>query len=100
MQNTAESRIPIPRAVRPSFLPKLRANKLASGHRRSAIISGYPHVNIYENDNTTPKVKTIKRAASTPAAEGKNPLPTSSSTKIPSGTFFSRFDSYSDSKFC
>ncbi|XP_043474750.1 uncharacterized protein LOC122506557 isoform X2 [Leptopilina heterotoma] len=71
--NSAESRIPIPRAVRPSFLPKLRANKLASGHRRSAIISGYPHVNSYENDNTTtPKVKTIKRAASTPAAEGKS----------------------------
>lgn len=44
-QNTGESRIPVPRAVRPSFLPKSRlvgSSKIGShhqGHRRSNILS-------------------------------------------------------------
>ncbi|XP_033224925.1 uncharacterized protein LOC117177922 isoform X2 [Belonocnema kinseyi] len=71
-KNAGESRIPIPRAVRPSFLPKVRTSKLSSGHRRSTVISGYPaQFPDYEEEGLTPKLKTIKRAAcSTPSREG------------------------------
>ncbi|EFN66443.1 Mitochondrial tumor suppressor 1-like protein [Camponotus floridanus] len=59
-QNVGESRIPVPRAARPSFFPKsrvLEASRLLSGSRRSTIFSGcFQFVNT-EDESPTPREK-------------------------------------------
>ncbi|KAL6439508.1 hypothetical protein ACFW04_003961 [Cataglyphis niger] len=58
--NVGESRIPVPRATRPSFFPKsrvLEASRLLSGSRRSTIFSGcFQFVNT-EDESPTPREK-------------------------------------------
>ncbi|XP_011259121.1 uncharacterized protein LOC105253056 isoform X3 [Camponotus floridanus] len=58
--NVGESRIPVPRAARPSFFPKsrvLEASRLLSGSRRSTIFSGcFQFVNT-EDESPTPREK-------------------------------------------
>ncbi|XP_025264246.1 uncharacterized protein LOC105253056 isoform X2 [Camponotus floridanus] len=60
MMNVGESRIPVPRAARPSFFPKsrvLEASRLLSGSRRSTIFSGcFQFVNT-EDESPTPREK-------------------------------------------
>lgn len=60
LQNVGESRIPVPRATRPSFFPKsrvLEASRLLSGSRRSTIFSGcFQFVNT-EDESPTPREK-------------------------------------------
>lgn len=59
-KNVGESRIPVPRAARPSFFPKsrvLEASRLLSGSRRSTIFSGcFQFVNT-EDESPTPREK-------------------------------------------
>ncbi|XP_050444972.1 STE20-like serine/threonine-protein kinase isoform X3 [Cataglyphis hispanica] len=59
-KNVGESRIPVPRATRPSFFPKsrvLEASRLLSGSRRSTIFSGcFQFVNT-EDESPTPREK-------------------------------------------
>ncbi|TGZ57509.1 Microtubule-associated tumor suppressor 1-like protein [Temnothorax longispinosus] len=56
-QNVGESRIPVPRAARPSFFPKsrvLEASRLLTGSRRSTIFSGCFQFNS-EDESPTPR---------------------------------------------
>ncbi|XP_076672560.1 toucan isoform X2 [Andrena cerasifolii] len=69
-KNVGESRIPVPRAARPSFFPKSRLSTptLLPGHRRSLILSGYPQFDVVDN-STTSISKCVTRAVSTPLIE-------------------------------
>ncbi|XP_071561547.1 uncharacterized protein Toc isoform X2 [Temnothorax nylanderi] len=56
-KNVGESRIPVPRAARPSFFPKsrvLEASRLLTGSRRSTIFSGCFQFN-NEDESPTPR---------------------------------------------
>ncbi|XP_076174563.1 toucan isoform X2 [Ptiloglossa arizonensis] len=71
-QNVGESRIPVPRAARPSFFPKSRVlatPTLVPGHRRSLVLSGCLQFVDAEDDSTTPKTKCLSRNVSTPVIE-------------------------------
>ncbi|XP_043248054.1 pinin isoform X1 [Colletes gigas] len=70
--NVGESRIPVPRAARPSFFPKskiLGTPTLIPGHRRSLVLSGCLQFVDAEDESTTPKTKCVPRAVSTPTIE-------------------------------
>ncbi|XP_076174564.1 toucan isoform X3 [Ptiloglossa arizonensis] len=70
--NVGESRIPVPRAARPSFFPKSRVlatPTLVPGHRRSLVLSGCLQFVDAEDDSTTPKTKCLSRNVSTPVIE-------------------------------
>nr|XP_031845171.1 uncharacterized protein LOC116432429 isoform X2 [Nomia melanderi]XP_031845172.1 uncharacterized protein LOC116432429 isoform X2 [Nomia melanderi]XP_031845173.1 uncharacterized protein LOC116432429 isoform X2 [Nomia melanderi]XP_031845174.1 uncharacterized protein LOC116432429 isoform X2 [Nomia melanderi]XP_031845176.1 uncharacterized protein LOC116432429 isoform X2 [Nomia melanderi]XP_031845177.1 uncharacterized protein LOC116432429 isoform X2 [Nomia melanderi]XP_031845178.1 uncharacterize len=68
--NVGESRIPVPRAARPSFFPKSRllgTPTLVPGHRRSLVLSGCLQFVDAEGEPTNPKLKAgPRRAVSTP----------------------------------
>ncbi|XP_017797279.1 PREDICTED: uncharacterized protein LOC108578442 isoform X2 [Habropoda laboriosa] len=71
-KNVGESRIPVPRAARPSFFPKSRVlgtSTLLPGHRRSLVLSGCLQFVDAEDESTTPKTKCLARATSTPSIE-------------------------------
>ncbi|XP_076174562.1 toucan isoform X1 [Ptiloglossa arizonensis] len=71
-ENVGESRIPVPRAARPSFFPKSRVlatPTLVPGHRRSLVLSGCLQFVDAEDDSTTPKTKCLSRNVSTPVIE-------------------------------
>ncbi|XP_076174565.1 toucan isoform X4 [Ptiloglossa arizonensis] len=71
-KNVGESRIPVPRAARPSFFPKSRVlatPTLVPGHRRSLVLSGCLQFVDAEDDSTTPKTKCLSRNVSTPVIE-------------------------------
>ncbi|XP_054003471.1 nucleoprotein TPR isoform X1 [Hylaeus anthracinus] len=70
-KNVGESRIPVPRAARPSFFPKSRVlgtPTLVPGHRRSLVLSGCLQF-VDAEDESSPKTKCMPRAVSTPAIE-------------------------------
>lgn len=73
LQNVGESRIPVPRAARPSFFPKsrvLEASRLLSGSRRSTIFSGcFQFVNT-EDESPTPREKFSGFTTSSPNIKG------------------------------
>ncbi|XP_078037783.1 toucan isoform X2 [Augochlora pura] len=59
-KNVGESRIPVPRAARPSFFLKSRllgASTLVPGHRRSPILSSCLQFVDADTEPTTPKIK-------------------------------------------
>ncbi|XP_011634222.1 uncharacterized protein LOC105425237 [Pogonomyrmex barbatus] len=67
-KNVGESRIPVPRAARPSFFPKsrvLEASRLLTGSRRSTIFSGCFQFNS-EDESPTTRDKFSEFATSTP----------------------------------
>lgn len=69
--NVRESRIPVPRATRPSFFPKSRVlgtSTLVPGHRRSLVLSGCLQFVDTEDESGIPK-KCGSRATSTPSIE-------------------------------
>ncbi|XP_034174437.1 toucan isoform X3 [Osmia lignaria lignaria] len=71
-KNVGESRIPVPRAARPSFFPKSRVlgtPTLVPGHRRSLILSGCLQFVDTEDESNTPKTKCGTRSVSTPSIE-------------------------------
>ncbi|XP_076239037.1 toucan [Calliopsis andreniformis] len=70
-KNIGESRIPVPRAARPSFFPKSRLGTptLVPGHRRSLILSGCLQFVDTEDEPTTPNTKCGTRPTSTPTIE-------------------------------
>ncbi|XP_047345186.1 serine-rich adhesin for platelets isoform X6 [Vespa velutina] len=71
-KNVGESRIPLPRAARPSFFPKgrvLGGTKIGTGRRRSLVLSCLQSVNA-EDDISTPIPKCSTRATSTPLSTG------------------------------
>ncbi|XP_035731357.1 calponin homology domain-containing protein DDB_G0272472-like isoform X4 [Vespa mandarinia] len=72
VMNVGESRIPLPRAARPSFFPKgrvLGGTKIGTGRRRSLVLSCLQSVNA-EDDISTPIPKCSTRATSTPLSTG------------------------------
>ncbi|XP_014599023.1 PREDICTED: serine-rich adhesin for platelets isoform X2 [Polistes canadensis] len=71
-KNVGESRIPLPRAARPSFFPKgrvLGGTKIGTGRRRSLVLSCLQSVNA-EDDISIPNSKCSTRATSTPLSSG------------------------------
>ncbi|XP_017767463.1 PREDICTED: uncharacterized protein LOC108556049 isoform X2 [Eufriesea mexicana] len=71
-KNVGESRIPVPRAARPSFFPKSRVLStptLVPGHRRSLVLSGCLQFVDAEDETNSPKSKCGTRAVSTPSIE-------------------------------
>lgn len=73
LQNVGESRIPVPRAARPSFFPKSRVlgtPSLIPGHRHSLILSGCMQFVDAEDEASTPNPKCGTRNISTPTIEG------------------------------
>ncbi|KAI4500615.1 hypothetical protein M0802_004207 [Mischocyttarus mexicanus] len=72
LQNFGESRIPLPRAARPSFFPKgriLGGTKIGTGRRRSLALSCLQSIHS-ENDISTPNSNCSTNATSTPLPSG------------------------------
>ncbi|KZC09012.1 Microtubule-associated tumor suppressor 1, partial [Dufourea novaeangliae] len=70
-QNVGESRIPVPRAARPSFFPKSRLLQPTSipGHRRSLVLSECLQFVDADDKSATPKIKCSTRGVSTPIGD-------------------------------
>ncbi|XP_071865570.1 toucan isoform X2 [Bombus fervidus] len=72
LRNVGESRIPVPRAARPSFFPKSRVlgtPTLVPGHRRSLVLPGCLSFVDAEDETSAPKTKCGTRSVSTPSIE-------------------------------